>query len=82
MTFFIGQTRTLKGEIESQISGGKALQLILPAGPGLGAVDELTSIQVKVTSNFSRVSLISMLAPSPDWFVGIDSHDLCDNGQW
>ena len=82
MTFFIGQTGTLKGEIESQISGGKALQLILPAGPGLGAVDELTSIQVKVTSNFSRVSLISMLAPSPDWFVGIDSHDLCDNGQW
>ena len=81
VTFFIGRTGTLKGEIESQISGGKALQLILP-GSGLGAVDELTSIQVKVTSNFSRVSLISMLAPSPDWFVGIDSHDLCDNGQW
>ena len=82
MTFFIGQTRTLKGEIESHISGGKALQLILPAGPGLGAEGELTNIQVKVSSNFSRVSLISMLAPSPDWFVGIDSHDLCDNGQW
>ena len=55
MTFFIGQTGTLKGEIESQISGGKALQLILP-GSGLGAVDELTSIQVKVTSNFKGVS--------------------------
>ena len=23
-----------------------------------------------------------MLAPSPDWFVGIDSRDLCDNGKW
>ena len=56
-------------------------QLILP-GYGLGAVEERTGIPVKVTSNFSRVSLISMLAPSPDWFIGIDSHDLCDNGQW
>lgn len=76
-----GQTGTLRSEIESQISDGKAWQLILP-GSGLGAVGELPNIQVQVTSNFSRVSLISMLAPSPDWFVGIDSHDLCDNGQW
>lgn len=76
-----GQTGTLRSEIESQISYGKAWQLILP-GRGLGAVGELNNIQVQVTSNFSRVSLISMLAPSPDWFVGIDSHDLCDNGKW
>lgn len=76
-----GQTGTLRSEIESQISDGKAWQLILPRS-GLGAVGELNNIQVNVNSNFSRVSLISMLAPSPDWFVGIDSHDLCDNGQW
>ena len=23
-----------------------------------------------------------MLAPSPDWFVGVDSHELCENGRW
>ena len=23
-----------------------------------------------------------MLAPSPDWFVGVDSLDMCDNGTW
>ena len=23
-----------------------------------------------------------MLAPSPDWFIGIDSVNLCDNGTW
>jgi len=23
-----------------------------------------------------------MLAPSSDWFIGIDSVDLCDNGTW
>ena len=23
-----------------------------------------------------------MIAPSPDWFIGVDSLDLCDNGTW
>jgi len=23
-----------------------------------------------------------MLAPSPDWFIGIDSLDMCNNGTW
>ena len=23
-----------------------------------------------------------MLAPSPDWFVGIDSRDMCNSGKW
>ncbi|CAH0559373.1 unnamed protein product [Brassicogethes aeneus] len=28
------------------------------------------------------VSLISRIVPSPDWFIGIDSFDLCVNGNW
>ena len=28
------------------------------------------------------MSIITMLAPSPDWFIGIDSVDLCNNGKW
>ena len=28
-----------------------------------------------------QVSLMSKLVPSPDWFVGIDSLDLCENGR-
>ena len=79
--FSSGQTATLKAEIDNQISAGKAWKLILPGG-SIGAVAEQTGIQVEVNSNFSKVSLISMLAPSPDWYVGIDSHDLCDNGKW
>ena len=29
-----------------------------------------------------QVSLISKIVPSPDWFLGIDSVDLCDAGRW
>ena len=28
------------------------------------------------------VSVTSMIAPSPDWFVGVSSLDLCQNGSW
>lgn len=40
------------------------------------------TIQVEVDGAHSRVSVISMLAPSPDWFVGVDSVDLCKNAMW
>ena len=35
-------------------------------------------------SNFFlfQVSLMSKLVPSPDWFVGLDSLDLCKNGRF
>jgi hypothetical protein len=23
-----------------------------------------------------------MIAPSPDWFVGVSNFDLCENGEW
>ena len=25
---------------------------------------------------------MSRIVPSPDWFIGIDSFDLCVNGNW
>ncbi len=28
-----------------------------------------------------KVSLISKMTPSPDWFIGIDGFDLCVNGK-
>lgn len=30
----------------------------------------------------SQLSLIVKVIPSPDWFVGIDSLNLCEGGQW
>ena len=41
------------------------------------------SIEIMVEDQYSMVSLISRIAPSPDWFVGVDSFDLCANdGKW
>ena len=35
---------------------------------------------VKVTDTYRHVSMLSMLAPSPDWIIGVDSADLCQAG--
>ena len=40
------------------------------------------STKIMVQSMYSMVSLISMIAPSPDWFVGVDSYDLCGTNGW
>ena len=77
-----GQTGTLQSEINTQIAAKKAWKLILPGGSQLGPEAMKTGIDVEVTANFSKVSIITMLAPSPDWFIGINSVDLCDNGTW
>ncbi|CAH1374315.1 spondin-2 [Tenebrio molitor] len=41
-----------------------------------------TEAEFFVDGNHSRVSLMSRIIPSPDWFIGIDSFDLCVNGNW
>lgn len=43
---------------------------------------EPTGIEVEVTADYPMVSLVSMLVPSPDWFVGIKRVNLCDGGMW
>jgi hypothetical protein len=32
--------------------------------------------------DYPLVTLVSMIAPSPDWFVGVDSLSLIEDGQW
>ncbi|XP_060526794.1 spondin-2 [Cylas formicarius] len=41
-----------------------------------------TEAEFFVDGNHSRVSLMSRIVPSPDWFIGIDSFNLCVNGNW
>ncbi|XP_076372401.1 spondin-2-like [Tachypleus tridentatus] len=41
-----------------------------------------TETNVFLDGNHSKVSLISKIIPSPDWFVGVDSLELCPNGVW
>ncbi|XP_049812883.1 spondin-2-like [Schistocerca nitens] len=61
--------------------------------PAAGVLDQFTAPPVRagvgrtethffVDTNHSKVSAVSRITPSPDWFIGIDSVDLLVAGSW
>lgn len=77
-----GQKPTLLSEIAAAIAAGHA-DLQLSGGgisPSPGSVS-LTFPQ-PMRRDFPLVTLVSMIAPSPDWFVGVDSLSLIESGDW
>jgi len=75
-----GRTSPLDSIIEGQIANGHAEHLLLgdsvPSSPGS------TSFAFEASQEYSRVSLVSMVAPSPDWFVGVQGIDLFAGEVW
>jgi hypothetical protein len=69
-------------EVASAISAGDANQQI--EGPALATAAGTVSIDlIETSSDFPLLTLVSMIAPSPDWIVGINSVSLLDSeGNW
>lgn len=68
-------------EIQTQ-KANRTAEFVL-SGPGLGSGRGSVVIEFDVNKSHPLVTLISMVAPSPDWFVGV--HDLSllnSRGQW
>ncbi|KAL1461454.1 hypothetical protein WDU94_013352 [Cyamophila willieti] len=42
----------------------------------------VTSTKFLVNGEHSKVSFVMKIHPSPDWFIGVDRLDLCQNGTW
>ena len=59
-------------------------ELIKYNGGPVNGTQHVMNINVEVTQDYSLVSLVTMIAPSPDWFTGIMQMDLCDSstGMW
>ena len=51
---------------------------VLPVPSGAGH----RQTKIFLAGENSRVSLATALIPSPDWFVGVDNLDLCEDGQF
>ena len=75
----LGATDRFRFEI--YVSGDNKLSIIHER-PGTGPEGSDT-FDIKVTSDYPLVTLLSMIGPSPDWFVGISGVSLLDgNGEW
>lgn len=75
----IGDNAELLKEMNDAINNGRALSRFSLTLPTITSSD---SAVISLKSNFSLISFESMIAPSPDWFAGLESYDLIQNGQW
>lgn len=78
----VGQKTTLLNEIAPAIANGAAHFQSSGGGisPSPGSVSLI--FPQPMQRNFPLVTLVSMIAPSPDWFVGVDSLNMIENGAW
>ena len=75
-----GGTSILLSEIQSNITLGDSNTQILSSG--IASSPGSTSFILKPDSSFTYLTLVTMLAPSPDWFVGVSAYNLMPNGNW
>lgn len=75
----LGSNSPLDDEIAVAIVAGDAGEFLLAAGidsPGQQA------LVVQATQDHSLLTLVAMIAPSPDWFIGVSGTDLLPGGEW
>ncbi len=78
----LGQQATLLAEVAVAQAGGAALFQLASGGIAPSPGSRLLVFPQAMNRDHPLVTLCSMIAPSPDWFVGVDSLSLIENGQW
>lgn len=75
-----GKDSPLDQEIGAAIKAGTAAALIV--GDTLSQLPGQTSVEFTIDERHPLVSIVAMIAPSPDWFTGVAGVNLLENGQW
>jgi Spondin_N len=75
-----GSKSALLNEVARAIAAGNAGAAL--SGDGVSAGATQVSLEVTLTQTYPLVTLLSMLGPSPDWFIGINALPLFENGVW
>lgn len=77
----LGTNTIAKTEVAAAVAAGNALTEVGASGQPLAPYT--VTGRFSTFSPFPQVSVVTMIAPSPDWFVGVSSLDLKDeNGNW
>lgn len=77
----VGATGGLLQEIQTAIQAGNAEFSF--SGPILNPSPGQVSMEFQASKEFPLITLVTMIAPSPDWFVGTESLSLLDEtGNW
>ena len=75
-----GATGTLETELKAKIANNEGLDFVL--GSGLGSGEGEITLEIEVDATNSAVTLVSMVAPSPDWYVAAMNVNLYDGSNF
>ena len=75
-----GKHDPLDAEIKAAIAAGNALALT--ESDPLKDFTQTAKAEVMVDEAHPMVSIVAMIAPSPDWFAGVSDVQLMENGAW
>jgi len=68
-------------EVTTSITAGNAEQYFF--GSNLAsATGTISLLDIDIDENYPLLTLVSMIAPSPDWMIAISSIDLRETGDW
>ena len=74
-----GKTAKYKAELNEAVKADKAANVFVVKGTGATGS---RSFEVEVDQDFYAVNFATMVAPSPDWFVGVSEYALMDAAGW
>ena len=75
-----GRSRILHAELDEVIERKRVKDVF--QADGIAKVPGRISVKFPVSEAHSRVSFITMIAPSPDWFTGLAGVNLRDDAGW
>ena len=75
-----GSKTLLTAEVQDAIATGHAGQVL--SGGNINPSPGSRTFMFTIDSPHPLVTIVSMIAPSPDWFVGVDSLRLAQDGVW
>jgi hypothetical protein len=76
----MGRVTPLDTEVAAQIAAGTAESVF--TGPALDESPGSVTMEVTASQRYPLLTLVSMVAPSPDWFVGVSGLPLFQDGRW
>lgn len=75
-----GSPNSLRNEVNAAILSDTAHGVLQGGAIALSPND--VSMSFEIVEEFPLVTLVTMIAPSPDWFVGVHGLSLRENGAW
>ena len=75
-----GSKNALSKEIDLFISEQKVKSRI--SGGGIGRSPGSVELEFTIEKSHSLVSVVSMIAPSPDWFIAVREVELYEKDKW